>query len=311
MLSIQSLRVDYDQVVAVKDFSLELKAGEIYGLVGPNGAGKTSLMKAIAGILEPTYGDVSIAGYNTQLDRDQALKHLGYMPDFSPLYENLKVWEYMDVFGAAYLMSQQDRQQKLKYWLERLDLMGKYDEFIRNLSRGMQQRLVLAKTLLSDPKVLVLDEPASGLDPIARVGMRNVLEEVSALGKTIIISSHVLSELSEFCTSIGIMEKGKLVVSGSMDEIRSKTGSQTKILIKLFKSEQSPDLIQTLTNFNLTTHPSPEDPSVLAVYFNGDEARAAELLKQLTSQGFLMSEFKIQKENIEDIFLKVGAKEAS
>src|SRR3989338_7359170 len=168
MISIRSLRIDYDNVNAVNDLIVEIGAGQIYGLVGPNGAGKTSTIKAIAGLIEPTYGEIKVAGIDIELEPQQALQVLGYMPDFSPVYEQLKVWEYLDVFAAAYLIGPGERLTKVKHWVERVNLQDKWDTFVRDLSRGMRQRLVLAKTLLHEPKVLILDEPASGLDPIAR-----------------------------------------------------------------------------------------------------------------------------------------------
>ncbi|MFA5261541.1 MAG: ABC transporter ATP-binding protein, partial [Candidatus Omnitrophota bacterium] len=225
MIKVESLRIDYDDVTAVHDLSLEVSPGEIFGLVGPNGAGKTSTLKALAGILEPTYGDIKISGYDLELAREKALMKVGYMPDFSPVYEHLKVWEYLDVFAAAYHIPASMRLKKIKHWVDKVNLGSKYGAYVRDLSRGMRQRLVLAKTLIPEPDVLLLDEPASGLDPIARKDMRDILKEAALAKKAIIISSHILSELSDFCNAVGIMQKGKLLVSGAIEDIRRRLHS--------------------------------------------------------------------------------------
>lgn len=312
MFCIQSLRVDYQNVTAVHDLSLELQAGTIYGLVGPNGAGKTSTIKAIAGIIEPTYGVITIDGFDTQTRRFEALKRLGYMPDFAPVYENLKVWEYLDVFGAAYQMPVSERKEKIDYWLARVDLKMKAEEFIRTLSRGMRQRLVLAKTLLSDPSLILLDEPASGLDPISRMDLRNILKDVASQGKTIIISSHVLTELSEFCNAIGVMEKGRLVVSGSMEEIRRKMGSANRLVIKGQDRGEADKIVQFLQEKRLEVLPSGAgDNAEIAVIFDGNGQAAAQLLREMVTAGILVSEFYPEQDTMEDIFFKIGAKEAS
>ncbi len=312
MLSIKSLRVDYDNTTAVHDLSLTLNPGDILGLVGPNGAGKTSTIKAIAGILEPTFGEIRIYGFDIQQQRFEALKRLGYMPDFSPVYENLKVWEYMDVFGAAYLMNKTLRHERSHFWLGRVDLLGKYNETIKNLSRGMRQRLVLAKTLLSEPEVLLLDEPASGMDPIARMDLRHVLKDFAALGKTVVISSHVLTELDEFCTSIAVMEKGRLIVSGNMNEIRQHLGSQQTLIIRLSNPDpqRKKHLCDALDYIGIktTAHPTAQEVSAI---FNGDTHRATEVLRKLIYEGFEVSAYRLHQENMEDIFFKIGAKETS
>ena len=312
MLSIKSLRVDYNNLTAVHDLSLELAPGTIYGLVGPNGAGKTSTIKAISGIIEPTYGIVSLDGFDTQTHRYEALKRLGYMPDFAPVYENLKVWEYLDVFGAAYLMPLDLRREKIDYWLGRVELKSKSEELIRTLSRGMRQRLVLAKTLLSDPMLILLDEPASGLDPIARMDLRNILKDVASQGKIIIISSHVLTELGEYCNAIGIMEKGRLVVSGTMEEIRQKIGSSKRLIIKGQDAQENLKVIEFLQGKNLMDSSKlPQENLEINIIFHGSDRDGAFLLKEMVSSGILIQEFRQLQDNMEDIFFKIGAKEAS
>lgn len=313
MISIKSLRVDYENVNAVCDLNLEVQEGQIFGLVGPNGAGKTSTIKSIAGIIEPTYGDIKIAGLDLEIDQQKALRQLAYMPDFPPVYENLRVWEYLDVFAAAYLIPKSQRGNKVEHWLGRVDLTEKFNTYVRDLSRGMRQRLVLAKTLLHDPKVLLLDEPASGLDPKARKDMRSILKSVAQENKTIIISSHILTELSDFCTAVGIMERGKLVVSGSIDDIRKRLGSSKTLSIKLYKA--NPDNYTRVVNFlNSSSKCSEIDhfsEREIRCTFSGTSEDAAWTLSQLVKLELMISDFTCHEDDVEDIFFKIGAQDVS
>lgn len=313
MITTKSLRVDYEDLTAVYDLDLNIQKGQIYGLVGPNGAGKTSTIKALAGIIEPTYGEIKIAGIDLDLYPQQALQKLGYMPDFPPLYENLKVIEYLEIFAAAYHIVRSNRFELANFWLTKVDLLGKKDTFVRTLSRGMRQRLVLAKTLLHDPDVLLLDEPASGLDPIARKEMRDILKEVAKLGKTIIISSHILPELSDFCNAIGIMEKGRMVVSGSLEEIRAHIGSKGVLIISLSatKNEDKEKLETLLKNSNLVKDFKEVSQGEFQAQFLGEQNDSAKLLTQLIQAGLTISNFQLKQDSVEDIFFQIGAKEAS
>lgn len=312
MLQINSLRIDYDEVTAVKDLTVEIRQGQIYGLVGPNGAGKTSTIKAIAGVLEPTYGEIRIDGHDLDLDRPKALQKIGYMPDFPPVYENLKVWEYLDVFAAAYLIDRRERLERARYWVKQVNLENKWDAFIRDLSRGMRQRLVLAKTLLPNPRVLLLDEPASGLDPMARREFRDLLKRVAAEGMTVLISSHILTELSDFCNAIGVMEKGRMVVSGSIEEIRKALNSTGHLIIRF--ADENAGLEKTLNVLSTIPdilNPQKASPTELHVPFAGTRAQAAELLNRLVSAQIPVAEFIIKEDNVEDIFFKIGAKDVT
>ncbi len=313
MINIKSLRVDYDDLNAVCDVNLDIGPGQIFGLVGPNGAGKTSMIKAIAGIIEPTYGEIKIAGFDMELESENALGKLGYMPDFSPVYENLKVWEYLDVFAAAYLIDRSVRPEKVEHWIKRVNLQDKTNTVIRELSRGMRQRLVLAKTLLHDPDVLLLDEPASGLDPIARKDLHDILKSVAEEKKTILISSHILTELSDFCNAIGIMEKGKMVLSGSLDDIRKHINSTGQLVIRLAVANQ--ETIQKLTTFlqiiPFLTNIKHNNSIELQASFSGDPNDASALLAKLVREGFSISTYFVKEANVEEIFFHVGAKQVS
>ncbi len=313
MINIKSLRIDYDNVTAVQDLDLTIAQGEVYGLVGPNGAGKTSTIKALAGILEPTYGEIKIKNVDLEHHPQQALRFVGYMPDFPPVYENLKVWEYLDIFGMAYQIPPLERSKKLKYWIERVDLTSKYDAFIHTLSRGMRQRLVLAKTLMHSPHVLLLDEPASGMDPIARMDLRKILKEISQEGTTVIISSHILTELSDFCTSVGIMEKGRLVVSGTISDIRQRMGSKGRLRIRLTDSSEKvrTQLKQELQVSGVVSEITEGSLGIFNGYCNVESPQLSELLKKLITQGYPICDFHLEQENVEDIFFKIGAKEVS
>ncbi len=313
MIQVRSLRVDYENVTAVSDLDLEIPLGQIYGLVGPNGAGKTSTLKALAGLLEPTYAEIKICGIDLEINPEEALRHLAFMPDFPPVYENLKVWEYLDVFGAAYLIEKETRRKKAKYWIDRVDLTEKWNSYIRDLSRGMRQRLVLAKTLLHEPDVILLDEPASGLDPLARMEMRTILKNIAQDKRTIIISSHILTELSDLCDAVGIMEKGKMVVSGTIDHIRKTVGATGTLVIELLEtSEQTKEeLRKILESFQKTGQIAEEKPFHITMPFYGQISDAACILKELVTKQIPITQFYVKEANVEDIFFKVGAKEVS
>ncbi len=311
-VEVSQLRIDYDELRAVHDLSFSLERGKIYGFVGPNGAGKTSTIKALAGVLEPTQGKIFLNGFNLETHREEALRHVGYMPDFSPVYENLKVREYLDVFAAAYGLRDDERTRHVEKWLVKTDLTTKQDALIKGLSRGMRQRLVLAKTLETDPNILFLDEPASGLDPLARKHLRELLKEASAGGATILISSHILSELGEFVDAVIILEKGKLVVAGTMDEIRKQTGGAQKLVMRFVHDAEGRTVLE---KFMLAEGIPPErlahDRHFHIISFSNSNEEAARFLKKLLDSGVGLAEVSLKSDDIEDIFLKVGAKEVA
>ena len=313
MIEIKSLRVDYENVTAVADVNITVEPGRIYGLVGPNGAGKTSLLKAIAGLVETTYGDIKICGYDLELNPRKALQELGFMPDFNAVYENLKVWEYLDVFATAYLIERKSRMKLVEKWIKQVGLQEKTDALIHTLSRGMRQRLVLARTLIHNPKVVLLDEPASGLDPLGRIEMRKLLKEAALGGKAIIISSHILSELSDLCDAAGIMEKGRMVISGDLDRLREYAGMKTEIVIRLFEAshEATGKLIAALKNRRAVGVLKEEKPGEFCAEFSGSRAELPGLLGALMKEGLPISQFFIREADLEDIFFKTGAGKTS
>jgi ABC-2 type transport system ATP-binding protein len=229
---ISKLTKRYGSTFAVRELDLEIEQGAIYGLVGPNGAGKTTTFSVLASLLEPTAGKVELLGLDPARQPGAVRRVMGYMPDVLGLYDDLRVDEYLDFFAASYHVPKAARAGTIDGLLELVDLTSKRDAIVNSLSRGMKQRLSLARALVHDPQVLILDEPASGLDPRARVELRNLLGELRDLGKTIVVSSHILSELAEMCTSIGIMESGQLLATGAPSEIRDRLGGVRSVRVR-------------------------------------------------------------------------------
>lgn len=311
MIDVSELRIDYDDFCAVRDVSLKVDAGEVCGLIGPNGAGKTSIMRAIVGLLEPTYGSIRIAGIDAREQPDEAQKTIGFMPDFAPVYEDLKCWEFLDVFAAAYKIPKSIRARRVDEELARVSLTEKRDVPAGTLSRGMRQRLTLAKTLLPDPKVLLLDEPASGLDPNARIELKQIIRVLAAEGKSVLVSSHILSEMSEFCTSVAIMEKGRMIVHGTIAEVQAKFAEGTELRIQVL--DRGVELASWLGRHEGVTLVTPETDtrSVHVKLASTEDSDVADLLAGLCAAGFRVVSFAPRRVGLEDLFLKVGAREVS
>jgi ABC-2 type transport system ATP-binding protein len=233
MIETKKLTKNFGSLVAVSNLDLYVGAGDIFGFIGPNGAGKTTTMRILVTLLEPTSGTAFIDGLDVSKKGRDVRRRVGYMPDFMGVYDDLKVFEYLEFFAAAFGIEYKKRQAIVDGVLELTDLVSKRAAPVDSLSRGMQQRLGLARVLIHDPKVLVLDEPASGLDPRARIEMRELLRELKRMGKTIMISSHILSELEEICDRIGIIERGQFVFSGTIEEIRPRLGIHSKVRVKV------------------------------------------------------------------------------
>jgi ABC-2 type transport system ATP-binding protein len=229
----QHLTKRYNNFTALSDLNLSIEKESIYGFIGPNGAGKTTTMRILATLLEPTEGQAWVSGYSVTQKPMEVRRRIGYMPDFFGVYDNMKVWEYLDFFAAAYKVPPDKRRVMIGDLLALVDLSAKRDAFVEELSRGMKQRLCLARTLVNEPDLLILDEPASGLDPHARIELRELLKELRSLGKTILISSHILTELAEMCTHVAILERGKLLVSGGVSDILQAMQPSREIYIRV------------------------------------------------------------------------------
>src|SRR5438132_5238650 len=251
MIEVCHLRHEYDQTVALENLHLEIPQGEVYGLIGPNGAGKTTLSRVLATLLEPTYGQVRINGINVLEEPLKVHPLIGYMSEFFSLYDNMLVWEYLDHFARCYGVERRKREKLINEVLQLVSLDVRRDAEIRTLSRGMRQRLCFAKTLVHVPKVLLLDEPASGLDPAGRLEFRELLKQLHAMGRTVLISSHILIEMADFCTSIGIMEQGRLLASGRVEDILRQL--QPALRLEIEVTHGMPQLLDILHK-----HPSVE-----------------------------------------------------
>jgi ABC-2 type transport system ATP-binding protein len=305
------LTKQFDRHVAVNDVDLEILSGEVYGLIGPNGAGKTTLIRMLAAAEEPTTGEIHINGDRLLRDKSNPTlkRRLGYLPDDYPLYEDLTVWDYLDYFARLYRLREPRRTQRLHEVLELIQLGNKRNSMISTLSRGMKQRLCLARTIIHEPILLLLDEPVSGLDPIARMQFREIIKALQEAGMTILISSHVLSDLAELCTSVGIMELGFLVESASLKQLYQRLSQQQIVISTLDKLEV---LLGELKN-----NPLVEQWEVLSlknsvrVNFSGKQEDCAELLRSLIVAGVPLTEFHCTQEDLETIFLKMGHKQAS
>lgn len=301
MLRIENLTKKYGNFTAVDNLSLEIQEGEIFGFVGPNGAGKTTTLKMIATLLKPNAGKISINDLDVSANIKEARKNIGYMPDFFGVYDNLKVDEYLEFYADVAGITE-DKNKTIDELLELVDLSHKKGDYVDSLSRGMKQRLCLARSLIHNPKFLILDEPASGMDPRARVQMKEILRELKNMGKTILISSHILPELSELCTSIGIIEHGKIVISGTVDEIMKKVNKINIIRMKIL--DRIDDAVQMLK----------EEPLVGTIYenehdiefeFNGEEKEIVQLIKKLITKDLPILSFSPEQGNLEEIFMKV------
>lgn len=304
-IDVRYLRVDYGNFVAVDDLSLTVPAGEVFGLVGPNGAGKTSTFRVLATLMEPTYGEVILAGVDVLEDIEAARRIIGYMPDLAPVPSDLKVGEFLEFHAAAYgLGNRAGRRERVAECLEEVALTDKRDSWCRELSRGQTQRVVLAKTLLHRPRVLILDEPASGLDPLARRDLRQALRRLAATGATVFVSSHILSELAEMCSSLCVMNRGKLLASGSIEEVRHQLGSNARTLTLSLLAPQ-PDAAIWLKSHPLVHDLQMTGPQ-LVFGFSGSDDDQADLLENLIRRGVRMRAFEEQRSSFEDILVGVA-----
>ncbi len=305
------LTKQFDRHVAVNNVDLQIQSGEVYGLIGPNGAGKTTLIRMLAAAEEPTTGEIYLFGDRLLRDHTNSRlkQYIGYLPDDFPLYDDLTVWDYLDYFARLYHLKQAVRRRRLSEVLELVQLTSKRHSPIVTLSRGMKQRLSLARTIIHEPILLLLDEPVSGLDPIARMQFREIIKTLSSAGMTILISSHVLSDLAELSTSVGIMELGYLVESCTLKDLYQRLSRQQIIISTLGSLEP---LISELKNCSwVESWTTISNSSTVKVDFSGQPADGAELLRTLVMAGIPLTEFHCIQEDLESIFLKLGHKQVS
>ncbi len=302
LLTITDLVKKYGSFTAVDALNLSVDDGCIFGFVGPNGAGKTTTMKIISGLLAATSGCVVIDGVDVVKTPGKLCEKIGYMPDFFGVYDNLKVHEYMDFYCGLYHIPVGQRKSVIGNLLEIVDLTDKTEAYVDSLSRGMKQRLCLARSLVHDPELLILDEPASGLDPRARIEMKEVLKSLKSIGKTIIISSHILPELSELCDQIGIINGGKMVASGTVNEIMRKLSNNRIIFVKPL--DQFSALVTLLAEKPLVTD-IVEGEDGITFGFMGEDKDLALLLKEIIKNDIPVATFKEKEGNLEEIFMQL------
>ena len=300
----------YDRTVAVAGIDLAIDQGEIFGLVGPNGAGKTTTLRMLATLLRPDAGTAEIDGWSVTRNPDEVRRVLGFMPDAFGVYDDMKVWEYLDFFARCYGLPAAGRRRMIGDLLELVDLGDRRDAYVQDLSRGMQQRLCLAHALVHDPQVLLLDEPASGLDPRARVELRELLRELRSMGKTIVISSHILPELEELCTSVAIVDRGQVLAQGRVGEIerRLRFGAVLRVRLLLEGDELVAARDRFAAEADVASATILPDGTV-ELGFRGDDAAAARLLAEVVAAGLPVASFARAASDLEELFLQVTADE--
>ncbi|RMG95359.1 MAG: ABC transporter ATP-binding protein [Chloroflexi bacterium] len=307
MIEVKGLTKRYGRLTALNDLNLSIEQGSVYGFIGPNGAGKTTTMRILTTLLKPTSGEAWIAGYSILKEPRNVRRVIGYMPDFFGVYDDMKVWEYLDFFAACYDIPLMTRQSMIDDLLALVDLSHKKDAYVESLSRGMKQRLCLARTLAHDPEVLILDEPASGLDPRARIEIRELLRELKNMGKTIFFSSHILSEVADICDSIGIIEAGTLVAHGSLEAIKQQLRTHRIIQVRVL-GDTTPVkeflLRHELASLNGEANDDlPEN--VVRFDFVGDDVAMSQLLREMINHGIQVVSFTEESDDLEDVFMKL------
>ncbi|GAC1355395.1 MAG: ABC transporter ATP-binding protein [Herpetosiphon sp.] len=305
--------------IALDGLDLAIPQGSIYGFIGPNGAGKTTTMRIIVGLLGPTSGTISVVGRDVVREPAAVRKLVGWMPDTFGVYDNIKSWEYLDFFAASYDVPRKRRRRLIEELLDLVDLRNQRDEYVMALSRGMKQRLSLARTLVHDPQLLVLDEPASGMDPRGRLELRALLKELSVMGKTIIISSHILHELADMCTDVGIVDRGRLVIGGDVTAVLHGLHPHRTLLIRVLERASAalallPDLpgvaaLRRQSDASIAatapTFPADDQPATLLVDYTGDDRGLTVLFKALAAAGIPVVHFAEQTDNLEQLFMQL------
>ena len=302
MITVEHLAMHFNGVRAVDDVTFTVTEGEVFGFIGPNGAGKTTTIKILSTLLMPTAGRAWVDGHCVVNEPEAVRQVMGYMPDYYGVYDGVTVYEYLDFFAAAYRLPYRRRRATIDGVLELTDLDGLRHRLVGALSKGMKQRLCVAKTLIHDPKVLILDEPAAGLDPRARIELRGLLKELARMGKTIFISSHILTELSDICTTVGIIERGKLLAAGRVDQITQTLSSAHRVLIEVGgKEEEARRLLSTEPG---VIHVAADGP-VLQVELAGERDDIAGLVKVLAIADVPVLGVTDDRRDLESVFLRV------
>lgn len=302
MLYINDLTKNYGSFTAVNHLSLHIPEGDLFGFVGPNGAGKTTTIRIVCGLLRASGGSVRIGGTSAAVGSKVMKRMIGYVPDFFGVYDNLKVREYMDMYGSMYGMDSRDIAKLTDDLLELVNLSDKKEEYVDTLSRGMKQRLCVARALLHNPKLLILDEPSSGLDPRARVEMKELLKNLHSMGKTIVISSHILSELSEMCNSIGIMNRGQLITAGRIEDIMQQISGGKKMHIQVASGMES--AVRILKEQVGTRIESVRENEIIML-FNGADEEISALIGLMIQNQVVLTGFYREEGSLESLFMQL------
>lgn len=309
IIETRALVKKFGKFTAVNELSLEVPAGSIYGFVGPNGAGKTTTMRMLTTLTRPTSGEAFVAGHSVTSEPRAVRRSIGYMPDEFGVYDDMRVWEYLDFFAACYDIPESERRRLIEDLLELVDLSHRRDDMVDKLSRGMKQRLSLARTLAHDPSVLILDEPASGLDPRARVEIRELLVELAKMGKTIFFSTHILADVSEICTHIGIVEAGQMIAQGSMDDMRAQLQPHREITVTLRDEAAVETLKRVVSSIPEVLGVTDLEPKSgrfrVRIDFAGDDDGVADLNMKITQANIAILGFAEETKDLEAMFMRV------
>ena len=309
IIETQDLRKSFGSFHAVNGISLQVNAGSIYGFVGPNGAGKTTTMRILTTLTRASSGDAYVAGHSVSENRRAVRRAIGYMPDEFGVYEDLRVWEYLDFFAACYDIPENERKRLVGDLLELVDLSHRREDMVDKLSKGMKQRLSLARTLAHDPQVLILDEPASGLDPRARVEIRELLGELANMGKTIFFSSHILADVEDICSHIGIIEAGEIIMQGSIDELKLQLMAHREIMVTVMDNDIAEKVVQIAKGIADVVEAEIITPkngrSRVRIDFAGKDDELAELNRKLFDEGVSVLGFNEIEKDLEHMFMRV------
>lgn len=308
MIRVEKLTKSYGKTQALQGLDLSIGDGELHGFVGPNGAGKTTAMRILATLMKPDSGDAQVDEISIISQPECARRLVGYMPDFFGVYDNLKAWEYLDLYAGCVGMNVKDRRRRIDEMLMLTELESKREAYVDHLSRGMKQRLCLARAMMHDPKLLILDEPASGMDPRARAEMRSILKNISHMGKTVLISSHILPELADMCNHMTILDHGKAIFTGSMRELENRMHSESELTIRFERMPNESlktEMLDVLKEKNIR-----EEQNIWHIALAQDDERDADILSRWIRMGAAICDFHREKVTLEDVFMEVTEHDA-
>ena len=303
MIETRNLTKRYGNLIAVNNMTMKLEQGDVFGFIGPNGSGKTTTMRMIATLLNPDHGEAYVCGESIYTEQEKIRRLVGFMPDFFGVYDDMTVVEYLEFFAASYRIDSSARRGVCEEKLELVDMAFKRDAMVNELSRGQTQRIGLARTLLHDPEVLLLDEPASGLDPRARIEIRNLLKRLGEMKKTVIVSSHILPELADVCTRVGIIEKGNLIIDGNVAEVMRK--ARARIILNVRVKDRTNEAARCIEQYDAVESVNITKDELLEITLSENVEEYSEIPSAIISQGFALTLFREEEVNLETAFLQL------